>query len=286
MLYLRNTNQLQTLGQEIVRGTSVTPVPPGTCSVLIPALTSSDATLKVWLDAGYTASYTNGASVWTDMSGNGNNVFLSGSLSYDACTGSIVFPGLTSSYAGTSTATNLDPGTGTISSEVWYRTQNILSPSDYLHVYQVGYMDVSGSLAAYSTEYGPAGWTLTNPWSIVSRVGVNQPSQAAPTSLATGTYPNISSSFNDWTQVVMTRNGTSLKQYVNGVLSASSSFTAQDPSNTNLLRLGLANELDQDRQFDAPFSGSISSLKIWIGKELTSTEVSASYAYMKGRYGK
>ena len=28
MLYLRNTNQLQTLGQEIVRGTSVAPIPP------------------------------------------------------------------------------------------------------------------------------------------------------------------------------------------------------------------------------------------------------------------
>ena len=38
MLYLRNTNQLQTLGQEIVRGTSVTPPVPPTPSVYFDGL--------------------------------------------------------------------------------------------------------------------------------------------------------------------------------------------------------------------------------------------------------
>jgi hypothetical protein len=78
-----------------------------------------------------------------------------------------------------------------------------------------------------------------------------------------------------------------LKNYVNGVLNASASISGgATPDNTNLLRLGLANELDIDRQFDAAYSGSISSLKIWVGKELSATEVSASYAYMKTRFNK
>lgn len=42
MLYLRNTNQLQTLGQEIVRGTSVTPPVPPTASVYFDGLGRSE----------------------------------------------------------------------------------------------------------------------------------------------------------------------------------------------------------------------------------------------------
>jgi hypothetical protein len=268
----------------------VPPIPPTTCSVLIPALTSSDATLKVWLDAGYTASYTQGSNVWYDLTANGNNVYLSGSLGYDSCTGSIEFPGLTSSFAGTSTATGLNPGSGSLSTEVWVRTRNgvTASQSNYIHIMQVGYMIVDRSLDAYSTEYTNTGWSpsvSSNP--IVVRTGKNEGTDAAPAALASGNYASLSSSFDNWTQIVMTRDGSSLKNYVNGVLNASASISGgATPDNTNLLRLGLANELDIDRQFDAAYSGSISSLKIWVGKELSATEVSASYAYMKTRFNK
>jgi len=285
MLYLRNTNQIQSLAQQVVRGPAgIPPTPPSSCSVLIPALTSSEASLKIWLDAGYTSSYTNGSGIWYDLTANGNNVSLSGSLSFDSCTGSIEFPGLTSSFAGTSTATNLAPGTGTMSTEVWFRNKTNPFTGNYIFINQVGYFDFPPTLDMYSTEIASSGWSVSQP--IISRFGTNNLSQATPTLGVTGSA-GYTSSLDTWTQVVTVRNGDTLSNYVNGVFNSSNTgFASIVPDNTNLLRLGLPNPLDYDNPPIAqPFSGSISSLKIWIGKALTSTEVSASYAYMKGRYG-
>lgn len=286
MLYLRNTNQIQSLAQQVQRGPAGTPpIPPSSCSVLIPALTSSEASLKIWLDAGYTSSYTNGSGIWYDLTANGNNVSLSGSLSFDSCTGSIEFPGLTNAFAGTSTATNLAPGTGTMSSEVWFRNKTNPFSTSYIFINQVGYMNAGSTLDMYSTEIASTGWSTSQP--IVSRFGTNNTSQATPAILNPGTA-GYTSSFDTWTQVVTVRDGNTLSNYVNGVFNSSNTgFTSIVPDNTNLLRLGFPNPLDFDNTPIAaqPFSGSISSLKIWIGKALTSTEVSASYAYMKGRYG-
>jgi hypothetical protein len=249
-------------------------------------LTSSEASLKIWLDAGYTSSYTLGSTIWYDLTTNGNNVSLSGSLSYDSCTGSIEFPGLTSSFAGTTTATNLDPGTGTMSSEVWYRIKNTAPQTNYTFINQVGYMDVSGSVKMYSNEIANIGWNPANPNRVLSRFGGIDTNEATPSPSQSGSFANLTSVYDKWTQVVTVRNGNTLSQYVNGVFNTSNTgFAAVNPDNTNLLRLGLANPLDVDTQFETPFSGSISSLKIWIGKALTATEVSASYAYMQGRYG-
>jgi hypothetical protein len=287
MLYLRNTNQIQSLAQQVVRGPAgIPPAPPSSCSVLIPALTSSEASLKIWLDAGYTSSYTLGSTIWYDLTANGNNVSLSGSLSYDSCTGSIEFPGLTSSFAGTTTATNLDPGTGTMSSEVWYRIKNTAPETNYIFINQVGYMDAPGSVKMYSNQIANLTWNVGNPNRVISRFGTNNANQSTPSPAQSGSFANLTSVYDTWTQVVTVRDGDTLSNYVNGVFNSSNTgFAAVNPDNTNLLRLGLANPLDVDTQFETPFSGSISALKIWIGKALTATEVSASYAYMQGRYG-
>jgi len=286
-LYLSNTNRIQSLQSDVLRGPfSGSPVPPSpsSCSVLIPALTSSEASLKIWLDAGYTSSYTQGSGIWYDLTANGNNVSLSGSLSFDSCTGSIEFPGLTSSFAGTSTATNLAPGTGTMSTEVWFRNKTNPFTANYIFINQVGYMNFPPTLDMYSTEIASSGWGVDQP--IISRFGTNNTGQATPPILQVG-YAGYTSSFDNWTQVVTVRNGDTLSNYVNGVFNSSNTgFASIVPDNTNLLRLGLPNPLDADNPPIAqPFSGSISSLKIWIGKALTATEVSASYAYMKGRFG-
>jgi hypothetical protein len=60
-----------------------------------------DSSLKAWLDAGQTASYSGSGNTWTDLSGNSNNYTLRNSPTYSATTGggAITFAGASSQYA-------------------------------------------------------------------------------------------------------------------------------------------------------------------------------------------
>jgi hypothetical protein len=72
-----------------------------------------DGNLKLWLDAGQTASYPGSGTTWTDLSGNNNTGTLTSSPGFDNPTGSITFNGSGSSsgntitFSGTTTGSSL-----------------------------------------------------------------------------------------------------------------------------------------------------------------------------------
>jgi hypothetical protein len=244
-----------------------------------------DTALKVYLDAGNPSSYAGSGTTWYDLTSNANNLTLTGAPTYDATTGSFYFPNNTGKYASNTSLSNTDIKTGSYSVEVW---QRYTGPNDnnYYIPYEWGIgvnasPYISGGL---SLAYGDNGLNDM----LFQRVGGANLIQIIPSfgDSPAATYTKTTDSGN-WRQVVVTRAISSgdVNMYVNGSLYKTiyGMYTGFQNQPTSLY-IG-SNNPSNPFGGHIPFYGDISIFKLWTDKVVSATEVSASFAANKSRFG-
>ena len=204
--------------------------------------------LKLYLDAGQPTSYPGSGTVWTDISGNGNNGTLTNGPTYSSTNGgSIVFDGVNDFVDIPSNIVLNQPKT----LSVWYYT-TISS--------QVGHL-LSRSVANYEMYQFSDGkiytyWGSTYQSSIVATITLNQ--------------------WNNFTYVL---SGNTEFVYKNGILLGSSNLVGT-PSYTNTGNLNVGRR-NAGTQY---INGRISNTLIY-NRALSATEVLQNYNALKSRFG-
>jgi hypothetical protein len=177
--------------------------------------------LILCVDSGNTKSYPGTGTVWTDISGDGNNITLSSSgISYDSTDGggSIVFDGTDGRGSDSLSIDNIDDNGGSL--EVWCK---ITDTSGYRHI---------------------AGWRTSNAHFYMLLLSGDGRMEAR----ADGAGSNVDivssdygTSFwaNNWNQIVLTLNRSDNKTrfYLNGSLVATSSSTVGAMGTNNSFEL-------------------------------------------------
>ena len=212
--------------------------------------------LVLALDAGNIKSYPGSGTTWSDLSGKGNNVTLTGATYNSSNSGVFVFDGTDDYVETTSGWTNF--GTDSFTIEVWYKTS---------------------SASQYETLVGnaPGGGTGT------FQLDYNGSNNLRfTTSTNSGEYvdSSISLSVGVWKQVVVVREGTGTNQfkiYSNGDLNTTGTFNVNLNSSAQL-RIG------RNRGGVYYYDGEISNVKVYT-KALSATEVAQNFNALRGRYG-
>ena len=208
------------------------------------------------LDAGNTLSYPGTGTLWTDLSGNGNNGTLVNSPSFDSANGgSIVFDG-TNQYVNCGNASNLQITVGTISA--WVKTTT--PGSSYRGIIVKGF--------AWGL-FVKDGILITYDWGMPANMGT----RTTGINISDGTWKNVVMTF---TETIGTPSNNVII-YLNGnpVLTT----TVKHSSNSNNVQLG--SNTTGINQF---LNGNISQALIY-NRALSSTEVIQNFNETKGRYG-
>jgi hypothetical protein len=219
----------------------------------------SIAGLLLNVDAGNTASYS-GGTTWTNLVGNGNNITLTGSPTYDAGIGSITFDG--STQYGTMTNPALLPTGNTISVIVW--AFGLTAKGAHL----INGLDISsntsfGIYAPYTDNniYWDAGFS-----SGVDRVNFS----VGPTG------------YTGWHQWAFTKNASTgvMNIYKDGVsiLTSTGKTRTIGISNSCLISAGFAGNTSTYKD------GKISQIQI-SNLEITDAQVLANFTANRARYG-
>lgn len=242
-----------------------------------------ESTLKVYVDALNSLSYTSGSTTWYDLTTNANNLTITGSPSFDSTTGSLYFA-TSSMYSFNTALSNTNVGTGSFSTEIWERYRGT-NDANYHGVFEWGKMDsLNFDLGGNSLYYGDDGLADM----LYERVGGIKINYILPTLAESGGAPyNKTTDLNNWRQVVVTRESGSfdVKMYVNGNLYKSgSNFYTGSINESNKLYVGSNNP---SNPFGGQFANDIdvAIFKLWTDKVLNATEVSASFAANKNRFG-
>jgi hypothetical protein len=226
------------------------------------------AGLVLDLDAGNSASYAGNGTIWTDLSGRGNNGSLVNSVTYNSANqGYLTFNG-NGSYAGSGgynpyvslpRSTDLDFGADDFTVELWTLTTTANPHPEYitLNVNSLSY-------AAFRMEYWNGNVNLLHSYDGTSHAFGNS-------------FPIT---MNAWQHIVVSRISGSVSVYVNGVLTTTyslpGSLIAQEDS-----RIG---DFYGSNGYYS-FSGNIAIVKIYKGKGLTSTETTNHFSLTKSRFG-
>jgi hypothetical protein len=237
-----------------------------------------DPTLKLWLDAGLSTSYPGTGTTWFDISGNGNNLSLNGTLPYNSVTGSFAFNNNAANNASSSTATNLAvsaSGANSLASfEVWLRLSGSAESTGnrYYCAFELGQWNLTGTNAVSFTDNGFGN-------GLCAQFGDNGGNTWIPTAAQSDNFTKANSK-DIWRQVVFTRSGSVGTFYVDGLQDRqNSNYATSFTSNTNQLYIGRFN-------YGEPFFGDIAIAKYWVGKTLTAAEVSASFQEQKTRFAR
>jgi hypothetical protein len=239
------------------------------------AVSPADPDLIIWVDAADAASYTSGSTTVYDLSGNGNNLTVSGTIAFESVTGSWGFDNNTSNYISTTNLTGLDVGTGPASYEIW---QKYMGPQD--DNYYVFFENGANRAASGTNESALGFWPDSGfGYGLTVGYGTSNLAYYVPPFNVTKNYTK-SNSKGLWRQVVLVRDGDTAYFYVNGTQEATrNGFSARDLTNPEQLIIGSRYSTNLNA-----YTGSIAIFKAW-DKALTSTEVSASYAANKARFG-
>lgn len=244
----------------------------------------ADPYLKVWVDAGNASSYSGTGTTWYDLTSNGNNLTLNGSPSYDATTGSFYFPNSTSIYAVNSSMTDTTVGSGVdCSFEIWQRYKG---PNDgtYYSVFEWGIRnDPNYDLGGFYSAWTDGGFNST---ALESQFGGIRLQYNLP-HYGDSAYWNKTTGYNVWLQQVMTRNGSTgaCTVYINGSSYASDgSLYTNAVNQSQILYIG-SNNPSNPFGGQLPYYGDVAIVKVYNGKELSSSEVAASWNANKARFG-
>ena len=215
----------------------------------------ADSSLVLWLDAGQPASYNGSGTIWTDLSGKGNNGTLY-NISYNSSLvgGSVLFNG-SNSYVNCGTfvtAVNIQ----TIS--VWVKFNDLVNAQEIVS-------KSAGSTGVELLLYSNALQTYV--------MGAGTPTQ---TNIG---YSVSNLNTSSWYNIVATQagNGGAMNLYVNGTVIASGTAPTTINDSTNLL-IGTWNG---GGRF---FNGSISQIQIY-NRALSAQEIQQNFNALRGRYG-
>ena len=211
--------------------------------------------LVLCLDAGNTKSYPGSGTVWTDLSGNGNNGTLTNGPTFSGTNGgSLVFDG-TDDYS--TVSNNITPGTGNFAVSVWvYKTETAAN--------------------RYVWDFGSNGGTLSSGTSVTQGFRYYNPSASFGSLYTAGPIHNI----NTWYNIVISRISGTTYFYSNGSLITSGADSGNIGSwgtTFNIGRYGGGSGYEHQ--------GRISSLLVYKDKGLTATEIQQNFTALRGRYG-
>ena len=255
--FIANAQQPFFSGRNNYTAAVVTPQAPGMVT----------AGLVLNLDAGNPASYSGTGTTWTDLSGGGNNGTLVNGVTYNASNqGSLVFngngngDGSPNPYVSLPTSSAFNFGSGDFTIEMWtYITTlnphpNLLTingNSSWYAAIRLGYWQ--GNLGVLHSYNG-------NSWDGNNNAPIN---------------------VDVWSHIVISRIFGNAKVYINNVEKASYALPGTLMSNAE-------NEIGRLNHPNTGYfnmSGQISVTKIYKGKGLTSSEVSANFNATKSRFG-
>jgi hypothetical protein len=243
-----------------------TPQPPT-------AVTASATNLSLSLDAKNGFWY--GQKTWYDISGNGNNLTLNGSCTYDPITGSVGFYGNFTDYflrSGNTTGLNLSTSA---SVEVWLKWWGG-DDNYYRNAFTLGKSAAGPLQNSYvSVLFGDNGYSD----GLEGRWGPPTNSYYVPTFSSAHNYTKQNSN-NVWLQCVLVKTGTTVDYYVNGTFEDSASISGSI-SGSVIMVGGITPSGTPTTQF----IGEIGIVKVWNGTSLSATNISASFAANRSRFG-
>ena len=223
--------------------------------------------LVLYLDAANARSYPRSGTTWFDRSGNGNNGTLVNGVGYSGDNfGSLSFDGV-DDYVQLSNTSNLRPGTGDFTIEAW--------------IYKTGATggNAAGNAVIYGTLWsGPSpsgGWILYTTESSGTKVALG----IWNSNIVTSTSSLLT---NQWYHIAVSRIGTTVSLYINNVLEATATSSANANNSAYPIYVGLYYD---PYGFAGYFNGRIPVVRFYNGKGLTASEIQQNYNALKGRFG-
>jgi len=218
-----------------------------------------DSSLVLELDASDRNSYVSSSTTWTDLSGNGNNGTLVSSPTFDSSNGGNISIPSTVSYIDYGTAFTL--GAGDFAIDLWFKNNT-----------------TNAGIRALIEKRGPSfttgGWNLRG-----------SPTNVSWEQLTSGTYYGLSIgsiSGTSWYNVILTRIGTTVTGYINGIAGG---VQTGDSTNYNYTSTSIRSGTDSSANLSAGGDFSLGCVKIYKGAGLTQNQVLQNYNALKSRYG-
>ena len=215
--------------------------------------------LVLALDAANTKSYGGSGTTWTDLSGKGNNGDIDGATHNSD--GYFSFDGSNDKVDVNDNSSSFDLGSDNFSAEVWVWFDSVSSG---------GIVSKHTTSVPHWFEYriGSSGKILT-------QVSLNGSSWGISYQSTTSVTTNL------WYNIMLVRDGSSFRTYINGIDGGGGGSSSSSISNNTSypFRMGLRGGNDQ------PLDGRISSFKLYKGKGLTASEIQQNFNALRGRYG-
>ena len=208
--------------------------------------------IVLYLDAGYNGSYIGSGTTWNDISGYGNNGTLVNGVTYSSLNGgSLVFDGVNDYVTGVCSLTGQNI---TINLWCYPTTTGVFRTPLTNDIYNSG-------MTGYSIQQRNNGtfWVSIGSWGIGSDL--------------VGDIPYTT---NQWINLSMTYNGTTLSAYKNGKFFGSTPCTRTFSAGTLIVGAGQGGATEY-------FSGNITSTQIY-NRPLSPTEILQSYQTILPRY--
>ena len=220
--------------------------------------------LVLWLDAANRISYPESGVTWGDLTVQRNNGTLQNGVGYTASNGgAMTFDGTDDRITITDSDSIDLPADFTI--ESWF------------------YPVTTGASARGIINHRVSSGASAGTWAlgVINSQVVWQKQETPVVTNSWGTVTN-----NTWHHVVITRSGSTIKGYLNGVEGMSITQTTNF-TNTNLCVIGMwgTNTAGWTGTPTGPFQGRISLARIYKGKSFTAEEVNINFTAMRGRYG-
>jgi hypothetical protein len=214
--------------------------------------------LVLHLDAANIRSYPKSGTTWTDLSGNGNNGTLVSSPTFDNSNGGNISIPSTVSYIDYGTAFTL--GAGDFAIDVWFKNNT-----------------TNAGIRALIEKRGPSfttgGWNLRG-----------SPTQVSWEQLTSGTYYGLvigSISGTSWYNVILTRIGTTITGYINGIAGG---VQTGDSTNYNYTSTSIKSGTNSSANLSPGGDFSLGSIKIYKGQGLNQSQVLQNYNAQKSRF--
>jgi hypothetical protein len=211
--------------------------------------------LVLFLDAANTKSYPGSGTIWSDLSGSGNNATISNGSYSSENGGVIVFNG-----SSTGAYFTLIANSGDFTCEIWVKQTGANLGQASVFGGSNGISGADNCQLRVLDSDGSIGLALGN-----ANVALS-PSSAGVTSL------------NNWYQVIWSRSGSTINVYVNSV------FKCSGTSSTQLRIDRLGNIGGLGGSLGKWLLGNISNAKVY-NRALSAAEVSQNFNALRGRYG-
>lgn len=223
-----------------------------------------DSSLKVWVDAAQSSSYSGSGTAWNNLSPATGSFTLYNTPTFSGLNSGGAFSFLPSSFEYADNGTNLG-NMPQYTVEAWAKTTASLT--SYVTAIVTNQFNLASSLNfSLGTNFAPTNYTIT--------AGFFDGSWHNPT----GFTPSV----NVWYHYVGTYDGTTLRFYVNGSQNSSLNYSGT-PGSGGTIRI--ARRWDSaDNDSVNFFPGEIGVVRVY-NRALTADEISTNFAAHRNRYG-